>query len=184
MHELTLRRPANMLYKGMNIAKNRVVSIDYTLTDKDNEVLDSTSGAEAFEYLHGYENIIPGLEKALEGKTVGDSLKITIPAAEAYGEQDDTLIVSVPLDRFEGAGSIEAGMQFEAQTPDGCRMVTVTGVTEKTATVDGNYPLAGMDLTFDVTVKAIRDALPEEVSHGHVHGPHGHDEHDHHGHHH
>jgi FKBP-type peptidyl-prolyl cis-trans isomerase SlyD len=160
----------------MNITKNKVVSIDYTLTDNDNQLLDSTSGADPLDYLHGYENIIPGLERALEGKAQGDSFKINIPAVDAYGERDDRLVVQVPLDRFEGAGTIETGMQFEAQTADGSRMVTVTQVTEKAATVDGNHPLAGVDLNFDVTVTAIRDANEEELAHGHVHG---HDHHEH-----
>jgi FKBP-type peptidyl-prolyl cis-trans isomerase SlyD len=153
----------------MNVAKNRVVSINYTLTDDKNNLIDSTSGSESFDYLHGFENIIPGLERALEGKTQGDQFSVTIPAAEAYGERDDKLVVDVPLDRFQGAGTVEKGMRFQAQTPDGFQMVTVTGVAEKTVTIDGNHPLAGMELTFDVTVNAIREANAEELEHGHVH---------------
>jgi FKBP-type peptidyl-prolyl cis-trans isomerase SlyD len=153
----------------MNIAKNRVVSINYTLTDDKNNIVDSTSGSESFDYLHGFENIIPGLERALEGKKEGDSFSVAIPAAEAYGERSDKLIVDVSRDRFQGVETVKKGMQFHAQTPEGFRLVTVTGVSGETVTIDGNHPLAGLDLTFDVTVTAVREANPEELAHGHVH---------------
>jgi FKBP-type peptidyl-prolyl cis-trans isomerase SlyD len=174
----------------MNVEKNRVVSIDYTLTDDNNQVIDSSSGSEPLEYLHGHGAIIPGLERALEGKTAGDRITVTVPAADAYGEQDEHLVMRVPRAHFEGMESIETGMQFEAQTPDGYRVVTVTKVEDKDVTVDGNHPLAGMDLNFDVTIASVREAKPEELSHGHVHShghSHGHDhehghDHDHGGH--
>jgi FKBP-type peptidyl-prolyl cis-trans isomerase SlyD len=159
----------------MNITKNRVVSINYTLTDDHNNIIDSTSGSEPLDYLHGFENIIPGLERALEGKNQGDQFSVTIPAADAYGERDDKLIIDVPLDRFQGVDSVKKGMQFHAQTSGGFRMVTVTKVAGENVTIDGNHPLAGLDLTFDVTVNAIREANAEELAHGHVHSPeHGH----------
>jgi FKBP-type peptidyl-prolyl cis-trans isomerase SlyD len=158
----------------MNIAKNRVVNIDYTLTDGSNKIIDSTSGSESLDYLHGFENIIPGLERALEGKNQGDQFSVTIPAADAYGERDDKLVLDVPRDRFQGIDTIKTGMQFEAQTAGGSQLVTVTKVGEKSVTIDGNHPLAGVDLTFDVTVNSIREANAEELEHGHVHG-HGHD---------
>ncbi|MDR3247360.1 MAG: peptidylprolyl isomerase [Treponema sp.] len=158
----------------MNITKNRVVSIDYTLTDAGNNTLDSTGGADPMSYLHGYQNIIPGLEKALEGKSQGDSFKVTIASADAYGERDAQLIVTIPLDRFQGADNVEPGMQFQAETPDGeYRMVTVTAVEDNQVTIDGNHPLAGLDLNFDVTVVDVREANAEELEHGHVHS-HGH----------
>jgi FKBP-type peptidyl-prolyl cis-trans isomerase SlyD len=159
----------------MNIIKDRVVSIDYTLTDMGNNTLDSTEGTDSLFYLHGHENIIPGLEKALEGKSQGDSFKVTIPSTEAYGDRDARLIVTIPLDRFQGVGSVKPGMQFHAETPDGgFRMVTVTQVEDNQVTIDGNHPLAGLDLNFDVTVVDVREANAEEMEHGHVHshGPH------------
>ncbi|MDR2259038.1 MAG: peptidylprolyl isomerase [Treponema sp.] len=158
----------------MNITKNKVVSINYTLTDEHNNIIDSASGSELFDYLHGFENIIPGLERALEGKVRGDQFSVTIPAAEAYGERNKGLVVDVPLDRFQGVDSVKKGMRFHAQTPDGARMVTVASVEGGTVTIDGNHPLAGMDLTFDVTVQDIREANAEELAHGHVHS-HGHE---------
>jgi FKBP-type peptidyl-prolyl cis-trans isomerase SlyD len=159
----------------MNITKDKVVAIDYTLKDAKDNLLDSTAGSEPLLYLHGHENIISGLEKALEQKTAGDRIIISVPAAEAYGERDDRLVVKVPLDRFEGIDRVEEGMQFEAETPDGNRLVRVTGVADKTVTVDGNHPLAGMDLNFDVTVVDVRDARAEELEHGHVHAHHIHE---------
>jgi FKBP-type peptidyl-prolyl cis-trans isomerase SlyD len=162
----------------MNIAKDRVVSIAYTLTDKNNQLLDSADASEPLAYIHGYENIIPGLEKALEGKQEGDTLKVSVVAAEAYGERDEDLVVDVSRKQFDGAGPLEAGMQFQAQTPEGYRVVTITKVAGETVTIDGNHPLAGMDLTFDVTVTEIREANAEELEHGHVHGAHHHHEHE------
>jgi FKBP-type peptidyl-prolyl cis-trans isomerase SlyD len=159
----------------MNITKNRVVSIDYTLKDKNNQLIDSSAGTGPLEYLHGYKNIIPGLEQALEGKTQGDVFKIKVPAAEAYGERDDQLVISVPLERFGGNVEVEVGMQFQAQTPKGYSIVTVTEVGAGTATIDGNHPLAGIDLNFDVTVTGVREASLEELNHGHVHSAHNHE---------
>ncbi|QQO11297.1 peptidylprolyl isomerase [Breznakiella homolactica] len=153
----------------MEITKDRVASFDYTLTDKENQVLDSSSGSGPLSYLHGHDNIIPGLEKVMEGKKEGDTFTVTVPAAEAYGERDERLVINVPLDRFEGAEVVEAGMQFEAETPEGNRIVTITRVADGMATVDANHPLAGTDLTFDVTVAAVRAATSEELEHGHPH---------------
>ena len=107
----------NVIKKVMNIAKDCVVSIDYTLTDPEGQILDTSSGAGPLSYLHGNDNLIPGLEKALEGKTAGDSFKVTVPAAEAYGLRDEQLVINVPLDRFQGAGIARtaAGGQDVAQ---------------------------------------------------------------------
>ena len=156
----------------MNIATDHVVSIDYTLTDVNGQVLDTSEGTGPLSYLHGKDNIISGLEKALEGETEGDAFKVTVPAAEAYGVRDEHLVINVPLDRFQGAGNVEAGMQFEAETPDGSRLVTVTKVAAGMATVDANHPLAGQDLNFDVKVVAVRAASAEELEHGHPHVEH------------
>jgi FKBP-type peptidyl-prolyl cis-trans isomerase SlyD len=158
----------------MNITKNLVVSIGYTLKDTDNQIIDSVSVSDPLVYLHGYENIIPGLEKALEGKAVGDTFDITIPASQAYGERNEELVVELPLDRFEDE-RVEAGMQFQAQTEAGYQIVTVAGVSNDIVTVDGNHPLAGRELNFNVTVADIREAEPEELAHGHTHS-HVHDD--------
>jgi FKBP-type peptidyl-prolyl cis-trans isomerase SlyD len=158
-----------MVKSNMIISKNLVVSFDYTLTDESKQVLDSSSGSGPLSYLHGHENIIPGLEKALEGKSEGDSLTVTVPAAEAYGVRDERLVANIPLDQFEDATSVEAGMQFQAETPDGDQIVTVTKVANGMATIDANHPLAGMDLTFEAKIVSIREATAEELEHGHPH---------------
>jgi FKBP-type peptidyl-prolyl cis-trans isomerase SlyD len=154
----------------MNIAKDRVVSISYTVRDDKNVFIDSSDGGDFLDYLHGHENIVPGLERVLEGKKAGDRLTVSLSAAEAYGERDEKLVSQIGMDRFEG--SVETGMQFEAWTSGGYRIVTVTGIEGSSVTIDANHPLAGKNLCFDVTVAAVREAQPEELSHGHTHGSH------------
>jgi FKBP-type peptidyl-prolyl cis-trans isomerase SlyD len=153
----------------MIIAKDKVVSIDYTLTNDDGEVLDTSIGAGPLSYLHGYGNIIPGLEAALLGKTAGDRFTAKIAAAEAYGERDDQLIMEVERSFFPEDEDLEAGMQFQANTEGGSLIVTIVEVGDDKVKIDGNHALAGMPLTFDVTVVEIRDAEPEELEHGHPH---------------
>ena len=158
----------------MQIAKDKVVSIDYTLTGSDDQVLDTSKGREPLVYLHGAGNIIPGLEAALDGKASGDRLNIAIPPEQGYGPQNPQLITIVPRRVFQGVATITPGMQFQGQTNQGPRMVTVTKVDGDDITIDANHPLAGQTLKFDVTIVDVRDATPEELSHGHVHGPGGH----------
>jgi FKBP-type peptidyl-prolyl cis-trans isomerase SlyD len=155
----------------MTIKENSAVSFHYTLTDDAGQQIDSSAGQDPLAYLHGAGNIIPGLENALEGKAVGDQLNVSVSAEEGYGPVQQELIQDVPRSAFQGVESIEIGMQFEAQTGQGGAVpVTVTAVTEETVTVDGNHPLAGKSLNFDVTIEAVRDATAEELEHGHVHG--------------
>ncbi|MCK9532402.1 MAG: peptidylprolyl isomerase [Gammaproteobacteria bacterium] len=158
----------------MQITAKKVVTIDYTLTDEQGQVIDSSQGRDPLAYLHGFSNIIPGLESALEGRTSGDALNVKVAPTEAYGERDDALIQSVSRDLFEDANELEVGMRFQSVSEDGVRLVTVVDVTDDTVTVDANHPLAGVTLTFDVTVVDVRDANDEELEHGHVHGPEGH----------
>jgi FKBP-type peptidyl-prolyl cis-trans isomerase SlyD len=155
----------------MTIAKNKVVSIDYILTDEKNDVLDSTSGQKPLDYLHGFGNIIPGLEKALEGRSRGERFSACIPAAEAYGERDERLITELPLETFREAGAVKPGMRFHIRSDEeeGGRLFTVTKVADNKVFVDGNHPLASKNLNFDVTVTGVREASAEELSHGHAH---------------
>jgi FKBP-type peptidyl-prolyl cis-trans isomerase SlyD len=159
----------------MQIAANKVVTINYTLTDDQGQVIDSSEGREPLAYLQGASNIIPGLEKALEGKSTGDSLKVSVAPNEGYGERSDELVQEVPRNLFENADSIEPGMQFQAQSEAGPQLVTVVGVGDESVTIDANHPLAGTTLNFDVEVVDVRDATAEEAEHGHVHGPEGHE---------
>ena len=158
----------------MNISDNCVASFHYTLTDNTGKVLDSSEGHEPLSYLHGAGNIIPGLEKALLGKTTGDKLNVSVAAAEAYGERDDSMIQQLDASMFSGIDKIEVGMEFHAETEHGLQVVTVTNVEGEQVTIDGNHPLAGVDLNFDVEVTEVREATEDELSHGHAHGAGGH----------
>ena len=156
----------------MKIQTNSAVSFHYSLTDDEGKTLDSSSGGEPLAYLHGAGNIIPGLEKALEGKSVGDTLVVPVSAEEGYGEVQQELIQEVPKTAFQGVDAIEVGMQFEAQTSQGGAVpVTVTAVTDDMVTVDGNHPLAGVNLNFDVSIEAVREATEEEITQGHIQDP-------------
>ncbi|PMR75483.1 FKBP-type peptidyl-prolyl cis-trans isomerase [Billgrantia endophytica] len=154
----------------MQIAQNSVVAFHYTLTNDAGEVLDSSEGRQPLTYLHGAGNIIPGLEKGLEGRESGEKLNVTVSPEEGYGEVQPQLVQEVPRDAFQGVEAVEPGMQFQAQTQGGPLMVTVTKVEGDTVTVDGNHPLAGQKLNFDVEIAEVREASQEEVEHGHVHG--------------
>src|SRR5471030_1370445 len=148
----------------MPIAANKAVSIDYTLTNDAGEVIDSSAGGAPLVYLQGAGNIIPGLEKALDGKNVGDELKVSIEPEDAYGEYSAELVSTLSRSMFEGVDELEGDMQI----------VTIRDLDGDDVTVDGNHPLAGQRLNFEVKIVDIRDASQEEIAHGHVHGEGGH----------
>ena len=159
----------------MLIAANKAVSIDYTLTNDAGEVIDSSTGAAPMVYLHGAGNIIVGLEKALEGKRAGDELSVAVEPQDAYGEYSAELVAVLGREMFEGVDELEVGMQFHASGPDGSmQIVTIRDLDGDEVTVDGNHPLAGQRLNFQVKVVDVRDAHAEEIAHGHVHGEGGH----------
>ncbi|MCB1138239.1 MAG: peptidylprolyl isomerase [Leptospiraceae bacterium] len=158
----------------MQIAKNKVASIDYKLTDQNGSVLDTSEGREPLFYLHGNGNLISGLEEALEGKGSGENVQVSVPPEKGYGLRNDALIQDVDKNLFQGVDKIEAGMQFQAQTEAGAQVFTVVSVEDEKVKIDGNHPLAGETLHFDVTIRDVRDATEEELAHGHVHGPGGH----------
>lgn len=160
----------------MNIADQCVVSIRYEVKDEDGVVVDSSEGRDPLVYLHGHNNIIPGLESALAGLAVGDDFDVTVAPEEAYGEHQDGLVQSVPKEAFQGVEKVEEGMVFTAQTENGPLQVTVTQVADEQVTVDGNHPLAGKALSFKGSVTEVREASAEELEHGHVHSG---DDHDH-----
>jgi FKBP-type peptidyl-prolyl cis-trans isomerase SlyD len=153
----------------MQIAARKVVHIHYTLKNDAGELLDKSPSEEPLGYLHGGGNIIPGLEDALTGKAAGDALSVEVAPGEGYGERDERLVQDVPRGAFEGIDTIEPGMRFQAESEQGARVITVVSVSEDVVTVDGNHPLAGETLTFDVEVARVRDATEEELAHGHVH---------------
>ncbi len=158
----------------MSIAQDQVVSIHYTLRNDAGEVLDSSAAGEPLTYLHGHGNLIPGLERELAGKNTGDKLSVKIAPADAYGEYDKGLVQRVPRRALKGVPDVRVGMRLQAQTEHGPRAVTVTQLTGDLVTLDGNHPLAGQNLNFEVEVGAVRAASAEELEHGHVHGPDGH----------
>lgn len=158
----------------MQIGDQKVVTIDYTLTDNEGRVIDKSSDG-SFAYLHGASNIIPGLENALAGKSAGDELTVSVSPDQGYGMRDEAMLQQVPKTMFEDSSQIAVGTQFHAQGPGGeVLVVTVKEVQDEHVVVDANHPLAGVDLNFDVKVVDVRDASEEEVAHGHVHGPGGH----------
>lgn len=158
----------------MKIADNHVVTLNYTLKDNDGEIIDQSQDG-SFVYLHGAQNIIPGLEKELTGKAVGEQLQVKVPPEEGYGPRDDNRIEEVPREMFPEDTEIQPGMVFHAQGPNG-EMITVTvlEVSDDTVKIDANHALAGVELNFDVEVIGIREAEQVEIEHGHVHGPDGH----------
>ncbi|MGB5325445.1 MAG: peptidylprolyl isomerase [Pseudomonadales bacterium] len=153
----------------MKIANNTVVGIHYTLCNAEGEQLDSSEGGEPLQYLHGAGNIVAGLENALADKGAGDSLTVVVQPEEGYGVYNEGLVQSVPRALFQGVDEIAVGARFEAQSDQGPISVVVTEVEEDSIVVDGNHPLAGKALHFDVTVTEVREASAEEIDHGHVH---------------
>ncbi|SFC21888.1 FKBP-type peptidyl-prolyl cis-trans isomerase [Pseudoalteromonas denitrificans] len=168
----------------MNIAKNKVVKMHYSVMDKDQNSIDSSFDNDPLEMIIGSGFLIPGLEKALLDKTIGDKFTVEVAAIDGYGERHEGLMQAVPMSMFEGI-DVEIGMQFRATTDQGEQSVTVIEIQGDDVVIDGNHPLSGIDLTFDVEVLEVRDATEEELQHGHVHGAggcghdHGHDHHEH-----
>lgn len=162
----------------MNISENSVVTLDFTVTNIDGEVLDTTADKQPLEYLHGTGYLVSGLEAVLEGKVVGEEFDVTLSPEQAYGERDDSLIQSVPGELFDGM-EVSEGDTFVAETDDGHRPVTIIEVSEEAVTVDGNHPLAGMTLSFKGVVRAIRAASAEELAQGYIEDEQDHDHHEH-----
>lgn len=160
----------------MKIEKNKVVGFHYTLTDGENNVIDTSAKREPLTYLHGHHGIIPGLEAELEGKVVNDEFKVSIQPEKAYGAYNNDLVFEVNRSNFTDPESIEVGIQVQGQMAEGepPTLLTVIEVHDDVVVLDGNHPMAGQTLNFDVKVTEIREASAEELDHGHVHGAHGH----------
>jgi len=161
----------------MTIEDNRVVNIHYTLRNSDGEVLDSSEGRGPLAYIQGIGNLIPGLERELQGKQAGEKVKAVIAPADAYGEYDDAMLHVVPKSGFQGSGDgdgLEVGLQVQLETEQGIVIATVTAIEGEDVTLDLNHPLAGSELHFDVEIIGVRPATKDELDHGHVHGEGGH----------
>ncbi|MFZ6774261.1 FKBP-type peptidyl-prolyl cis-trans isomerase [Undibacterium sp. SXout7W] len=159
----------------MKIVKNSVVTASYILKDAQDNLIEE--GLEPMVYLHGgYDNIFPKIEEALEGKEIGYSTVLQLNPEDAFGDYDAELVKVESRDRFPSP--LEVGMQFEGMPEDtdegDAHIFTVTDIAEDKVVLDGNHPLAGVALRFSLTVENVREALEEEIAHGHVHGVHGH----------
>jgi FKBP-type peptidyl-prolyl cis-trans isomerase SlyD len=150
----------------MQVAHNRVVSIDYTLKDEEGHVLDSSEAHGALAYLHGAGNIVPGLEEALHGREEGERISVQVSPEQAYGEKDESLQQSVPREAFQTDMTLEPGMRFQATGPHGTQLITVVDVQGDQVTIDANHPLAGQTLNFEVKIVGVRDATEGEVTQG------------------
>jgi len=158
----------------MQITKDTVAQFIYTLKDEAGNELESTEAGHPVAYLHGHDNMLEGLEKELDGKSVGDKFSVTLAPADAYGERHEESVQRVPVKHLQGAKKWKPGMIAVVNTDQGQRQVTVVKAGKFMVTVDTNHPFAGMTLTFDIEVLDIRQATAEEISHGHAHGVGGH----------
>lgn len=158
----------------MQASRDKIVTMHYTLTADDGNVLDSSSGGEPLSYLHGHGNIVAGLEKALEGAETGFKSRVTVAPEEGYGARREEMVIAAPRDQFDPAMDLKPGLQVVANGPQGQIIFTVREVGDEEVTLDGNHPLAGQRLHFEVEVTDVRAASDEELAHGHVHGPGGH----------
>lgn len=153
----------------MKIAKNVVPSIAYQVRTQDGVLVDEAPANQPLEYLHGHNNLVPGLEKALEGKAVGEKFEVRIQPEEGYGEYNDNMVQRVPKEVFQGVEELEVGMRFIADTDIGPLPVVITEIDGDEVVVDGNHMLAGQELHFVVEVVGTREATLEEIAHGHIH---------------
>lgn len=158
----------------MSISKDKVVQFYYTLKDEAGQTLESNVGADPVAYLHGHNNMMPGVEKALEGREAGEEFSVTLPPEETYGLRREDSEQRVPTKHLMGSKKWKPGMMAVVQTEQGQRQVTVVKVGKFMVTVDTNHPMAGKTLTFDLIIADVRDATSEEIAHGHAHGIGGH----------
>jgi FKBP-type peptidyl-prolyl cis-trans isomerase SlyD len=158
----------------MKIENKKVVAIHYTLTSDKGELIDSSQDGDPLHYLHGYGNIIAGLEDALNGKAAGDKINVSIPPEKAYGLYNENDKLQAHRDQFEGISDLKTGMEIQTRTKQGVKLYRIEKIFGDTVLLDGNHALAGETLNFQVEVMEIREASPEEIKHGHAHGPGGH----------
>lgn len=150
----------------MQATRGAIVSLNYTLTDDEGVIIDSNEGRSPLVYLHGFDNIISGLESALEGTSTGHRSTVVVEPTDAYGEFDDDAVFEVPLSEFPEGMPLEPGLQLAAETPSGDISMVVVQVGEDAAVVDANHPLAGKRLHFDVEVVEVREASTDELELG------------------
>jgi FKBP-type peptidyl-prolyl cis-trans isomerase SlyD len=158
--------------QNLEVKKGKVVTLGFVLTDDQGVELDRADRNEPFLFLHGSNQIVPGLENGLTGLTIGDKKKIVVSPAEAYGEVNPDLVLSVSNQQFPKGTEIEVGMKFVADLDGGEEAVfTIRSIAGEKVVIDANHDLAGMTLTFDIEVLDVRDPTADELAHGHAHGP-------------
>jgi len=153
----------------MKITKNSVVVMHYAVSDSDDTLIDSSYDHKPMAIIHGTGYLIPGLEDALDGHQVNDKFEVSVDAEQAYGPRNDEYVQSVQKELLQGVEELTVGTQLRATTDDGEQTVIVIDITDDVVTVDGNHPLAGLDLKFDVEILEVREATAEELQHGHIH---------------
>lgn len=153
----------------MKISDNNVVVLHYAVSDSEDTLIDSSYDHSPLAVIQGSHYLIPGLESALAGHEAGDKFEVSVNADDAYGQREDGFVQTVPKAMFEGIEDLAVGSQLRATTDDGEQTVIVIDVQDDEITVDGNHPLAGIDLKFDVEILEVREATEEEIAHGHVH---------------
>lgn len=158
----------------MQITKHAVAAIDYTLKNDAGDLIDTSSGQEPLSYVHGVGALVPGLEAELEGKSAGDKVDVRIAPEDGYGKRHEGMVQRVSRSLLPEEVEPRVGMQLQTQSEQGPLVLTVVDVQDEEITVDGNHPLAGVTLHFEVDVVSVRAATAEEIEHGHVHGPGGH----------
>jgi FKBP-type peptidyl-prolyl cis-trans isomerases 2 len=162
----------------MAMEPNKVVTMNFTLTDDQGNVLDTTDNGGPFSYMTGSNMILPKLEEAVSGMIIGTKKNIKLDAVDAYGNYNEQIVQVVGKENFPEDFELEVGMSYMASSPDGAQMpFVITEVRDEDVTIDFNHPLAGKNLNFDIELLDVRDATAEELSHGHVHGPDGHHHH-------
>ncbi|SMN11099.1 FKBP-type peptidyl-prolyl cis-trans isomerase SlyD [uncultured Candidatus Thioglobus sp.] len=154
----------------MTVKKDKVVEMHYTLKNDAGEVIDSSKGQDPMPFLQGHGNIVPGLEKAIEGMKIGESCDVSVEPKEAYGEHHPEGIQTIPRDALQGIDNLEIGMELQSQDEQGNPfIVRVKEIKEDTVIIDANHPLSGQMLHFNVSIESLRDATKEELEHGHIH---------------
>ncbi|MCB0394471.1 MAG: peptidylprolyl isomerase [Bdellovibrionales bacterium] len=161
----------------MTVTADHVVEFEYTLKNDKGEVIESSVGGPGVFYLHGHGGIIPGLESEMSGMSVGANKSVAVEPAQAYGEYDSALVRKVKKEELKGIPHLEVGLQLEGSDGENFQVFTVTSIEDENVTLDGNHPLAGQKLHFEVKILNVRAATAEELAHGHVHGPDGHHDH-------
>jgi FKBP-type peptidyl-prolyl cis-trans isomerase SlyD len=159
----------------MAIGANKVVTLNYKLSDDQGNVIQTTKENEPFIYLSGNKQILPKLEEAIDGMIIGGKKNIELSSSEAYGDYDEKAIQQVKKEAFPDGANLEPGMEYMAHSPEGQPVpFVIKEVKDEDVTIDFNHPLAGKNLNFDVELVDVRDATSEELEHGHVHGADGH----------